>query len=221
MARILLSAIVTSIRGKIGGTVFQNSYTSFQAKNFNRVHDPRRPIQSQRRNTFGHLSNAWNQLGDSDRGSWNEFKDPGLSGYNTFVRVNTQLASVGEPMQSNYFDDSPPVTMFIALIVLTASNISIQATGLTTTVPADCIVSIRLARAVSPGTSFLPAGALVQLITYPAGTDLSVNQNLTTAYTAARGPLTAGQRVFVQALVINIINGRSSLGQRNSGIIAP
>jgi hypothetical protein len=219
MARILLSAIVTSIRGRVGGTIFQNSYTSFQAKNFNRVHDPRRPIQSQRRTTFGSLSNAWNQLADIDRASWNEFKDPGLSGYNTFVRVNTQLAAVGQPMQSNYFDDSPPVSMFFALVTLTTSNISIQATGLTTTVPTDCIVSVRLARAVSPGISFLPAGALVQLETYAAGTDLSVSQNITTDYTAARGPLTLGQRVFIQALVTNTVNGRSTLGQRNTGII--
>ncbi len=205
----------------MGGTIFQNSYTSFQSKNFNRVHDPRKPIQSERRSTFAGMTSAWNAISDIERASWNEFKDPGLSGYNTFVRVNTRLAAVGEPMMTAYSDDTPPVSMFAVFSTFTTSSFILTCSGLTTTVPTDCILSVRACRVTSPGISFLPAGALKQFATFTAGTDMLVGQDVTTRYTDTVGPLQLGRRVFMQCLVQNTVSGMSSLGQRNTTLVQP
>jgi hypothetical protein len=100
MARIIYSGLVTSIRGSIGGTTFQNNAYGFTAKNKPNMIKPNSVPQSLSKIILSKAVKGWSTITDSDRASWNTFADTfpqfaknnpssQLSGYAAFVKWHT------------------------------------------------------------------------------------------------------------------------------------
>jgi len=70
MALVRTSALISDIKGRMGGSVFQNSSNGLMLRT-ERSHVNRKTIlQQQQRNGMVTLQNAWSALSDTDRQSW-------------------------------------------------------------------------------------------------------------------------------------------------------
>lgn len=97
MARIIYSGLVTSIRGSVGGTTFQNNAYGFTIKNKANMIIPNSPQQELRKLIFSLATKAWATLTDPQRGNWETYassfpqfakNNPSsqLSGFAVFVK---------------------------------------------------------------------------------------------------------------------------------------
>lgn len=73
MARILPSALVSDIRGKVGGTLFQGSNAGLVAKALNTKASPRSIAQSRLKSVNAYVQGAWRSLSASQRETWKQF----------------------------------------------------------------------------------------------------------------------------------------------------
>jgi hypothetical protein len=97
MARIIYSGLVTSIRGSIGGTTFQNNAYGFTVKNKANMVKPNTVAQNNAKLVFSLAVKAWSQLTSYDRSAWDSWaatnpqfakNNPSsiLSGFAVFVK---------------------------------------------------------------------------------------------------------------------------------------
>src|SRR5512144_362897 len=132
MAIILPGAPGGEARGKVGGVVFsRNSYGAYVRERVNPV-NPNSDRQISQRLIMKNLSQRWaNDLGQSQRDSWNEFAaqitvknslglDIHLSGFNHYIRQNSVLQQALVAIV-----DDPPAQMTLPE---PPSNISIYPT---------------------------------------------------------------------------------------------
>ena len=102
MARIIYSGLVTSIRGSIGGTTFQNNAYGFTVKNKANMVKPNTVSQNLSKLVFSLAVKAWGTLTVANRANWDSWaatypqfakNNPSsvLSGFAVFVK---QFANV-------------------------------------------------------------------------------------------------------------------------------
>lgn len=102
MARIKYGAVVTDIRGSIGGTTFQGNAYGSTVKNKSLMVRPNTVRQNITKNIFSASVKAWRAFSDSARENWNTFaadfpqytkNDPTvqLTGFNAFVKWQSAL----------------------------------------------------------------------------------------------------------------------------------
>lgn len=131
MARIIYSGLVTSIRGSIGGTTFQNNAYGFTCKNKANMIRPNSVDQQVRKINFSAATKAWQNMTASGRSNWNTFAatfpqyskhNPSavLSGFAVFVKWHA--AYYLNKGVSNFVDSAPtlaPTPLDTVTFVLT------------------------------------------------------------------------------------------------------
>lgn len=101
MARIIYGALVTEIKGSIGGTTFQSNAYGFTVKNKPRQKKPKTELQNRSKIYMGAAAQAWSTIGATGRSEWDAWAAANpqyaknnptavLSGYAVFVRVLQQ-----------------------------------------------------------------------------------------------------------------------------------
>jgi hypothetical protein len=99
MARVEFSSVVTSIRGKVGGSVFQRNRSGYSLKNKSTNVDSASIKQIASRGYVSQVQTAWRSLSDSGRNEWDIFanfkpvknrnnSNVNLSGYQLFLKYN-------------------------------------------------------------------------------------------------------------------------------------
>jgi hypothetical protein len=132
MARVKYGAIVTDIRGSIGGTTFQGNAYGSTVKNKSLQVRPNTAFQNKVKSIFSASVKAWRSFSDTERNNWNTYaanfpqytkNDPtvALSGFNAFVKWQSAyylsygitLAPEGSPLTSLPATDAatPSVTL--------------------------------------------------------------------------------------------------------------
>lgn len=112
MARVQTGSIVTDIRGKLGGTIFQGNRFGLVMKNKSAIVNKVSLNQSRRRAALSSISSNWQKLSDAQRNSWSQwsqyqglkhgtFKSRIMSGQHAYIQVNQYLAMLGETAISN------------------------------------------------------------------------------------------------------------------------
>lgn len=102
-------AIVVAGSGKVGGHVFSKNRGGAYMRTKVTPNNPNTVAQQQARAVLSSLSTAWAELADAERLSWNgavdsykttdifgDLKNP--SGFNLFVKLNANLALIGESL---------------------------------------------------------------------------------------------------------------------------
>lgn len=131
MARIIYSGLVTSIRGSIGGTTFQNNAYGFTVKNKANMIRPNSIDQETRKIIFSSAVKNWSSMSQTFRDNWNTFAatfpqfskhnvSSVLSGFAVFVKWHA-AKYLGNPDYS-FIDGVPstaPVAMDSAVITIT------------------------------------------------------------------------------------------------------
>lgn len=225
MAVAKYGAIVTDIKGKIGGTVFQGSVAGGVMKN-NAARkstsgtsklskaDAGRAFLPQR--TIAELSSAWKTLSSGDQLSW-KTAAPGFpftnkfgvqytpSGFQLYMSVNTNLTVIGQSVMSSAPTPSDLINMpAFGLTWTSAGQLSITNPA---GVPSGYFMQVY-------GTVGMSAGRQPQkgdyklLAVYPDSAVFPLN--IDTEYSTVFGSYSTGATVWIQCKLSKADSGRNS-----------
>ena len=220
MARILLSAIVTEIRGKIGGTVFQAGQGGFQAKRLVSPRDPRLFAQTTNRHNFLAATTQWQTLNPTDMGTWVGNPDPGLSPYATFVRRNALMRFFSQSPFTSFPGNSTAATLDLRDTVISSATFLLTGRAPFQSLPSGQMLAVKATRVSSPGKgAFSPSefGA-VSFITGPQNF-LTTPVDIFSDYVAKYGSLITGRKVLFDTLQIDTTTGNTTRSPQGSFII--
>lgn len=222
MTKVLFTAVVADMRGKLAGTVFSRNRGGAVARTKVTPVNRRTPAQQLARADFGNFSSAWRALTAAQRQGWNaagpnfprtdQFGNQKiLSGQQLFVSLNSNLQKVAAPP----INDAP-----------VAQGATYEhATGLSVQVTTGALELIYTSQ-VQPGTanSFYvratpalstgvdnPTGRFKAIGTLPipaggtAGTKL-----LSPQWQNVFGAMPASGKIFVEITAVNTITGEVS-----------
>jgi len=229
-AKIQYGALVTELKGKIGGTVFQSGRYGFQARNKPAPNRTASYNQSIVRGSILAVSKAWRDLTESERlafdaiaPSWPAVDAFGnamlLTGYNVFCKTNFWNWALSGAINSTASLPSAlwsPTSISLSIAVGAAT---FDLTFAPSPVDTSCEAIIYLSGQVSAGRTAPPSN-MRGVGSYPAGTVTPID--LTSLYSAKSGTFpTAGNRVFVGVQAVSTVNGTAGPIMYASTIVIP
>jgi hypothetical protein len=230
MAKIQYGALVTELKGKIGGTVFQSGRYGFQVRNKPTPIRTASRTQSAVRSTILTISKAWRDLTEPQRlaydaiaPSWpavDAFGNPMLlTGYNVFCKTNFWSWSLSGLI-------NPTASLPAALWQPSTISLSVAAGAATfdlsfspSPIDNSSGAVIYLSGQVSAGRSTPPSNMRAMEV-YPVATVSPIDLSLLYAAKSGTFP-TAGNRVFVGVQAVSTVNGTAGPIAYTSTIVLP
>lgn len=225
--KIKFGSIVSDGRGKIGGHVMSKNRAGSYLRTKVTPVNPRSASQITVRNRLGTLAIAWRGLTAAQRIQWNsavagfmstdifgDLRKP--TGFNLYQRLNNNLAQCAVAAIS-----VPPLPVAVpSWTTFTPTQAAGGATSIAyavTPVPAGQNVIVRATAPLSPGKTFVRSELrIIGVLAAAAATPYVA----TAAYAAKfGGPGLAGQKVFFEARIINIVTGQTGLPVQASCIV--
>ena len=227
MAKILFTAIVADVRGKIAGTVFsKNRYGAYARTKVTPVN--RNTVKQQgARAILTIVSQAWKCLSEAQRKGWNEgaknfirtnvFGDVrNLSGSALFARLNANLLHIGE---SRIVNCPLPVSVPSVVTLSGAAVNSVQSMTLTFSPAIDAGVSVEVyaTAGLSAGKNFVKS-EFKKIATKSSAfeTGGSIAADYATVFGAVPA---AGTKVFVQLKHVDNATGQPGAVVKTSFIV--
>lgn len=207
MARIAVNPLIEELVGKLGGSVFQDSYGGMQVRTRVSPRNPQTKYQQLRRGEFAFLSSGWRNLSDAQRQTFIDAASTPPAGFNLYLSSNINLTLIEVDTIVSYPADSVPGEMTIEFGEVTPSSMPIIATGGTTTVPANRKLLIQVTDQAAPTRIFTNPSMYTPVISFDEGTDLSTETDIITEWTARYGVLSADRRLCLKANLISKLNG--------------
>lgn len=222
MAKILFTAFLADMRGKVNGTVFSKNRGGSYARTKVTPTNPNTSFQSAVRSTLSGFSQAWRSLTDANRAAWNAVvatfprtnvfgNAKILSGHQLYVGLNSQLAAAGQAAIT-----SPPVPVGAEALTsfALASDISDAEVELTfaPTVPTGHTMIVDACAPMSPGISNYNS-RFRQIATVAAAQ--TSPQNVWADYVAKFGAPIAGQKIAVRLRLV-----RNTTGEVSQSLVA-
>lgn len=221
-------AIVVDGRGKINGFVASKNRAGAYFRTKVTPVNPQTSYQVTSRANMSAQSQAWRGLTDAQRTAWNaavssfkstdifgDIKNP--SGFNLFVKINTNLATISASTLT-----SPPLPSEVPYFTTFSATAAAGTPALSITFAAAIAATekvILFATAPqSPGKKFVKSefrkiGVLTNADTSP--------KDALSLYTAKFGSIgTAGQKIFLKAVQIQIATGIRGLSRECEVVIA-
>lgn len=218
MAKILYTAVVADMRGKLNGTVFSKNRGGAYTRTKVTPSNPRTTAQNTVRQRLATYSQGWRALTATQLAAWNAavenykktdifgaIKNP--SGINLYVKINANLTEAG---QAAITLPALPgaVTGPVSLTLTGAAGANTLSLAYTATpVAAGMTWIVYATPQVSPGVSFVK-NQFRKLGTIAAAA--ASPDNIDAAYTAKFGTLVAGQKIYVQVVAVNNTTGQKS-----------
>jgi len=216
MAKIKWGALVTDGRGKIGGQVLsKNKYAAYLRNKVTPV-NPNTNAQQNVRSLFAQLAQGWRALSQAQRDQWNlvapDFTRSNifgdnvpLSGYNLYMRLNSNLNAISEATIS-----TPPALTEVPgigglSVVVDNSSQSVTLSWTSGNTDAAVVHQVFATAALSPGKNFV-SSELRQIGLIAAGT--ASPAVVSADYLAKFGLVGAvGQKVFIQVIPTDDASG--------------
>jgi hypothetical protein len=211
-------SLIVAGSGKIGGHVVSKNRGGAYLRTKVTPSNPQTSSQSNVRNIFTSLSQAWKGLTEDQRNAWNaavsnfqrtdifgDLKSP--SGINLFQRLNNNLTQIGKPTLTE-----PPLPSEVSSVSIFAVQADVATNLLTVGVlpfslPMGSSYVVRASAPVSPGISY--AKNLMRVVSVESEGSLAPI-DITAEYTQKYGGIgQVGQKIFVDILPINSTTGQS------------
>lgn len=191
MAKVLFTAVVADMRGKLAGTVFTKNRGGAVARTKVSPVNRRTTSQQTRRSVFGNMSSAWRALTEAQRQSWiegapgfartDQFKNQKvLSGQQLFVGLNSNLQKIGKAMLSVCpvpqgapveWLDPPSFAVKVGNGTTTVDRVSVSLVGANIIAHGyDVVPYVRFTRPMSQGVNN-PTGSFKHVTTNTPATD--------------------------------------------------
>lgn len=230
MAKIKYSALVSDVRNKLNGSVMsKNRYGSYMRNKITPV-NPQTQYQQNARMILSSLSSGWAGLSESERAGWNAlasqvpFTDifgdvQHLSGQVMYVKLNANLIKIAEAPNSTapVMESIPPMLLDGLDAEQTAGAlVTLDAEFVQQTVPAGYQIVIYATPPIKPGISFVKnqyrmIGAIDTITSGVA--------NALTLWNDRFGAVTAGQKIFLRAALVNETTGQQGIPSQAEAVI--
>lgn len=208
MARIQFSEEVDSITGKIGGTVFQNSYGGYQVRTRQSPRNPRTGYQQLRRGRLGNLSATWRTLTTLQRQSFIDAAPVPGAALNLYNGANTNLDLINEPRITDYIPSVAPDEMPIEIITADTSQLEVQASGMITEVPTGTKLLIYTTGCRPQTHLFITKSAYSPIVFFDEGTALSSPVDIFADFTNRYGDILPERLIGLKSVLIDKTNGQ-------------
>lgn len=217
MAKILLTAIVADIRGKLNGTVFSKNRGGNYIRTKTSPDNPQTTYQQEYRQAFGVVSSSFKALTPAQVASWNEatvnypYEDKFgntryFSGKALFQLLNTHLLYVNQPMLT--LPKMPVVKPSLLSPVQTLSTSSIEFDWSLGAVPTDWSLVVEATPPLVPSISFFK-NLYRRFDVKAAATSLS-GADFTAEYAARFGTRIVGQKISFRSYLVSNITGEKT-----------
>jgi hypothetical protein len=221
MAKIVLSALLTDISGKSGGTVFSKNKGGAYLKNRVVPSNPQTAKQIAVRSRISSLSQAWKSLTSEQQSAW-QAATPSFQYVNNLGQLRSHTAqalfmalnsSIRAANPSASLLTSPPAPAAITNVVPSSVTVS-AASGIVSsvdiafapTVPAGHAVIVQATRGLSPGIT-RPSQSFFRQIKVLAAAAASP-QELVNEWGTEFGSGEVGQKVFVKFVTVLLATGQ-------------
>jgi len=216
MGKIQFGSMVTAISGKIGGQVYSRNKAGAYVKNKVIPTNPNTPSQVDARQQFAMVSAAWKALTRAVKRAWitqsvNYPRKDALgnvhapSGFNFFMSLNGNLATVGAEKLVNPPSLTPPPDLFDFNMDgdISATMIEVFESGMS--VPADTswVITMTPLVAGNINTQYISKSKIAVI---PAGTVLNT-VNLWADYVAKFGLPAVGQKAGFEVWAVHNLTG--------------
>lgn len=233
MGKIKFGALVSEIRGAIGGTVFARNGSGAYARKNTAPVNPQTSAQMAVRATLGTLSNEWKSLDNQE--SWNEaaqdwtalnvFGDAlRYSGQQLFLKLNASRRAFNPTAT---LLTAPPAQVTLTAGTTCVVSATFGSGNQVVTVDSNVGASgddrylVYASRPLSAGVTRISSAkplALIGAIQLTAGTPVDIS----TMYNARFGNVdNTGSRIFVQLKKIRINTGQTLMGANGSNVVTP
>lgn len=222
MAKVIFSALVEDVRGKIGGNVFSRNANGSFVRGYSKPVNADSEAQQAVRNAFGSIARSWRELTDDQRKS---FIDQAVNypyndslgrpqvytGFQLYQKVNSQLQLIGgDPLVVM------PAPVEMNGIVNLTVNPSLAADFSATVswvvpeggVPGSTILVFQATRLMSTGIYRPKRQDFKNILALPSPNPSPFE--LLDAYTAVYGSPAIGSTIFIQAFSVSTITGQTS-----------
>ena len=210
MARVIFSALVESITGKLAGSVFQDSYQGYQIRTRVSPKNPQTDYQQLRRGEFAFLSQGWRYLSSTERQTWIDNAPAGMQALNFYLQSNINLVLIGLAPVASYAADSTPSSFPLAIPTLGSGVLTVEASGSSSSVPADTKLLLQATYEKPPTRIFTNPSQYGPIVSFDEGTDLSSPVDISTDWIARYGQFTSAKRICLKSNLISKINGGRS-----------
>ena len=216
MAKVLFTAVVADMRGKLAGTVFTKNRSGAVARTKVTPINRRTTAQQVQRSVFGGLASGWRTLGQAIQDGWNAgainfpiknaFGETRyLSGQQLYVRMNSNLAKTTGGYITSCPTPQGAAVNHAESIVATSVAGSLGLMLSVVTFEPNVVLYVRATNLMSPGVKN-PSGRFKALnVNGIAGTDLDVKA----AYKAVFGHIEPGARIFFELTPTNTDTGET------------
>jgi hypothetical protein len=169
MAIVKFASPISGARGVVGGIIFTANGTGPFIRAYSKPINPKSPKQQGERGSMANMGNVWrNNLNQAQRDGWDVYaalpaqdltnslgETYSASGFNWFVKINRQRATVGSPFRFGAPVAAVPVTPTINAAILTAVEPPISQIAFAATYFAvdDAIVYMMLNPSVGRGVA--------------------------------------------------------------------
>ena len=213
MALFLPGQIISDIRGKLGGSVFQKSAAGLTIRNKTSAVNRSTISQSVTRSIIKQVQNSWQTLTDDERNTWNSYQDfQGLkqkniignkiTGHQLFLKVNTKFLQYGQAVLTVPTFTKSPLTDADWFINIVGVELRLNCTRVM--VPGDEFFYLQISSPLNNSVSASSQKKRLLIRATPANTRAVLN----TEYIAMYGKLPIpGEKIFWRASLISLVNG--------------
>lgn len=227
-ARVKYGAMITELKGSVGGQTFQSCRGGFIIRNKPITPKVRSRVQSVIRTVTGNLASSWRALSQADRDTWDavapsyphtdKFGDPAtLTGYELYIRANFYLSLAGVSTIS--VGQLPDVLWNPTGLIITSSEATstMDLNWLGGAVGAGMRAIIRLSPPMSAGRSYRKSD-LITVASLIAGTASPYDLWKACEDNFGRSPV-AGEQFFASIQVVSTSTGHASQLYNASAIV--
>jgi len=210
MAKVLLSALLDSLTGKLSGSVFQLGPGGLQVRT--KV-SPRNPASAKQQFVRGNYSwerLIWPLLTQLQRDSWINNSPVDVQGSSFFVSQNQKIASSGQPLINEFTSGTPTAIITPTFDQLDTANFIIGPSTIIVTLPANTYLNIFATRPLSPGQQFISPSDYIFIVQAVPGAATDSPIDITTKYFERFPELPEFYLIGLKYYTINVVNGYSS-----------
>jgi len=207
MARVSFSALIEEIVGKLGGSVFQDSYGGMQIRTRVSPRNPQTTFQQLRRGEFGYITQGWRNLTSVERQTFIDAATTPPAALNLFVQSNVNLSLINEATITSYVTTAVPDPFTMVIDEATPTTLIVRATGGLTTVPADTKLLLYATQLRFPTQIFTNPSMYSPIISFDEGTDLATPVDVLAEWQVRYGQLLDEKRLCIKCCLINKLNG--------------
>lgn len=207
MCKIIFSGLVDSMHGKLSGSVIQTTVGGPQLRAKVSPRNPRTGLQQYSRSRYSFYMRSWSNLTQVQRDTWIAGAPSGVPPASFFAGTNQMIHSAGGSFLNTYTDDPAPSLTKVEIYTLDPSTFEIAVSASFGIVPANNYIVILSTLEATPGITYLSPSSFSPLTAIPPATDLGLNYDITSAYTARYGTPKTDYLIGVQAYCIDITTG--------------